>query len=210
MMKYLIAALVMATLAGCTTKNKEQVTIDIEMINDWVLSKGDSISLMAQKALSSHLKKSLGEGGVSNAIKFCNVAAYPILDTLTTGYDVTIRRTTLKLRNPENAAVPLERTILEEFKRLMQNGSELQPVVREIDEHSILFAKPILLNNPLCLNCHGSVGAEVTDEAYALIHQLYPEDSAINYQMEELRGIWSITFNKEAVIAYLETQEPGS
>jgi cytochrome c len=68
--------------------------------------------------------------------------------------------------------------------------------VYELDSAHLLYTKPIVINNALCLNCHGEVGAAVTEETYALIREKYPNDNATGHQMGDLRGMWSITFSK--------------
>jgi hypothetical protein len=34
---------------------------------------------------------------------------------------------------------------------------------------------------------------------------LYPEDHATGHEMGDLRGMWSLTFDKQSLIQYLET-----
>ena len=77
-------------------------------------------------------------------------------------------------------------------------------MVEVLDEQQILYAKPIVMNNPLCLNCHGTVGTQVSVEANALLNSLYPEDNATKHQLGDLRGIWSITFAREDIVTYLK------
>jgi hypothetical protein len=48
----------------------------------------------------------------------------------------------------------------------------------------------------MCLQCHGkteNIQSEVRDK----IKKLYPKDLAVDYGENEVRGIWSITFNKK-------------
>ena len=91
-------------------------------------------------------------------MRFCNVASYPILDTLTTGLDAEFKRASLRLRNPQDAPTDTERKILEQYQSQLNSSEELLPVVEVLDEQQILNVKPIVMNNPLCLNCHGTVG----------------------------------------------------
>ena len=201
-MKKLIPILTLIALIACSEGKKSQNITD-KQIEDAVMTEGNKISLAAQKALGGQLKKAMGEGGPEHAVQFCNTAAYPILDTLTTGLDVKIRRASLRLRNPKDAPDETEKKILEQYQNALDSETELQPVVEFPNKNQILYAKPILLNNPLCLNCHGAVGTEVSDETYNLIKSLYPEDNAANHKLGDLRGIWSITFDKENLVEYL-------
>jgi hypothetical protein len=50
---------------------------------------------------------------------------------------------------------------------------------------------PIVLNNALCLKCHG--GADDVDAAtMKVLAERYPADEATGYRLDDLRGIWRI------------------
>jgi len=49
----------------------------------------------------------------------------------------------------------------------------------------------------MCLQCHGEVGKQVTEETYKTIKLKYPNDLAIGYDVNQVRGIWHIEFQKE-------------
>ena len=110
----------------------------------------------------------------------------------------------MRLRNPQDAPTDTERKILEQYQSQLSSSQELQPMVEVLDEQQILYAKPIVMNNPLCLNCHGTVGTQVSVEANALLNSLYPEDNATKHQLGDLQGIWSITFAREDIVTYLK------
>jgi hypothetical protein len=203
---FLIVAL--AALLSCTEGKKQETadTAQTKQIEEAALAEGNRISALAQQALGGQLKQAISKGGVPEAVKFCNVAAYPILDTLTTGLDAEIKRASLRIRNPKDAPTDSEREILEQYQTQLDNNQELQPVVEIFDNDQVLYARPIVMNNALCLNCHGTVGTQVSDETNALLKSLYPEDNAIGHQLGDLRGIWSITFSQEDLVAYLNQQ----
>ena len=46
----------------------------------------------------------------------------------------------------------------------------------------------------MCLQCHGK---QIKPEVSQQIMKLYPKDLAIGYSESEVRGIWSITFDKK-------------
>ena len=46
----------------------------------------------------------------------------------------------------------------------------------------------------MCLQCHGK---QIKPEVSQQIMKLYPKDLAIGYNESEVRGIWSITFDKK-------------
>lgn len=48
----------------------------------------------------------------------------------------------------------------------------------------------------MCLQCHGKPDEDIQKPTFKKIVNLYPKDKAIGYGINEVRGIWSITFNK--------------
>ena len=157
------------------------------------LSKGKIIAMQTQKALGTNLKGAMKEGGVQNALTFCKLNAFAIKDSLSEIYKADIHRKSKKYRNPADKPNEIESEIINDYEMVSSKGASLKPIVKSIDDKHIGYYAPIMLGG-LCLNCHGTVGEEVTDSTYALIQKLYPEDLATGYKVGDLRGIWSITF----------------
>jgi hypothetical protein len=191
-MRYIIFILALI-ITGCTNQNKPTT----DEVTELAMMEGDKISMMAQKALGSQLKKAIIEDGPTYAVQFCNIAAYPILDTLKTDLNISIRRASLRVRNLKNEPTDSERKILEKYDDQLNNGSQVTSVVEVLNDKQVLYAKPIILDNPICLNCHGQVGPHVSAETHNLIKNLYPQDNAINHKIGDLRGIWSIIFDRD-------------
>jgi Protein of unknown function (DUF3365) len=164
---------------------------------------GGEIATLAQKTLGGQLKKSMQEGGASEAINFCNVNAYPLLDTFRSSYDVGIRRVSLRIRNPMDAPNEIESQILEAYQYNIENDLPLDDNLQEIGDTVILFSRAIVLNNGLCLNCHGDIENEINPEVRGIITRLYPNDNATGHSLGDLRGMWSITFRKKDLVLNL-------
>ncbi len=62
------------------------------------ISKGKAIAGATFSALSGKLKSAIEEGGVANAVQYCNIAAMPLVDSLSKVHKATIRRTSSKKR----------------------------------------------------------------------------------------------------------------
>jgi len=201
-MRLLIIPLILI-VTGCTN-HKGTSTPSINELTELAMNKGGEISILAQKTLGSQLKKSISDNGVTSAVQFCNVAAYPILDTLKIAPNAIIKRASLRVRNQKDEPSDVERAILEQYALSLENDGDLNPVVEVINEKQVLYAKPILLDSPLCLNCHGQAGSQVTSETLKSIQELYPNDNALNHKMGDLRGIWSITFDISELTNYLK------
>ena len=157
---------------------------------------GKEIAQATFKALGGQLQAALAEGGVEQAIAYCNVAAYPITDSLSLAYHARVRRTALKYRNPRNAPIPAERLVLEEYALRKSGGEELTPRVMQLGEDSVAFYAPILMQ-PLCVTCHGIPGETMAVETQTLVQQYYAQDQAVGFGEGDLRGMWSIKFARE-------------
>ncbi len=159
------------------------------------LEKGKAIAEATFAELSGKLATAIEEKGISGAIEYCNLAAMPLVDSLSKAHNASIRRTSLRVRNPKNAPNNWEKGILSTYETQHQAGQELKPIVKELDEHTVAFTAPIMMK-PLCLQCHGEIGTDIATDNYVTIKKLYPEDEAFGFVDRQFRGIWSITFNK--------------
>jgi len=201
-----ILLLLTGLMFACHSTSSET---DDEEIQALAIEQGNMIARSAQ-ALGGQLKKAMTDGGPIYALDFCNSVAHPILDTLSTVLPVDIKRASLRLRNPADAPNDVEREILEDFSERLAAGNKLLPEIKSIGDDQILYAKPILLDNPICLNCHGKIGSQVADETYEKILELYPDDQATGHELNDLRGIWSITFQREDLVSYLRENSTSS
>lgn len=168
----------------------EELTIDESQA---YTLKGQEIAQQTFKALSSNLKKAMSEGGVKNAVKFCNVNESVIVDSLSKHYDVSIKRTSHKLRNEKNKPNASEQEMIDYYLNASKTTEDLFPEVKRNTDNTVSFYAPIHLQ-PLCVTCHGTVGKTVSESDYKSILALYPNDKAVDFDIDEFRGIWSITF----------------
>ena len=166
--------------------------------------RGKVIAQTAQAGLSSELIKKLQQEDVTSAITHCNLVALPIMDSLSKANNAEIRRVSHKTRNKDNAPGELEMEILDAYQYAFEQGHPLEENVQEMSEEVILYTKPIILSNPICLNCHGNPGTDIKLEDKEKLDELYPTDSATGYEVGDLRGMWSIRFNKKELIKSMD------
>lgn len=190
----------MLLLAGIFTLSQCQNAADQKALTaaekNQYTETGKAIAAQTFSALSARLTKAMEEGGVPNAVQYCNLVAMPLVDSLSKVHAATIRRTSLKVRNPLNKPTEWERETLLDFETKDKAGEELKPVVQMPNEQTIAFAAPIRIQ-PLCVQCHGKKGETMTAENAAFIQGLYPDDQATGYAEGDLRGMWSITFKRK-------------
>ena len=141
--------------------------------------------------LTSNLTAALARGGTTEALPFCKVEALPLTASVGEAYDLELRRVALQVRNPANRASPRAAEIFESMRATMAQGRALEPVVEMIGDDPVLYA-PIILNNPLCLVCHGTPNQQIAPGTMDLLADLYPDDEAVGFQMGDLRGLWEV------------------
>ena len=190
----LLLLLFLVALLSCNSDEKSNKESKSENLESSYLDKGHTISEESFNALRTELMKAMGQKGIGGAIEFCNIEALPLTDSLSKAFDATIRRTSLKWRNPKNKPTDEERVILEEFESLFKSGTTIKHSIINLSDTEVLYVRPIYAQG-LCQNCHGTPGSTLSPDNHAIIKKLYPEDKATDYQSGDLRGMWSIKFN---------------
>lgn len=189
---------------SCKSTEKET---DIQAITELAMEMGDEISARGQQVLSSRLLAAIDSGGVGHALQFCNLHAYPILDSVQRETGASIKRVSDRWRNPNDAPDSLEQSILNDFSGLLAEGGVPDARVVMADDAHMLYARPIMLGAPLCLSCHGVPGEDIAAEHALLIGALYPNDRAIGHKIGDLRGMWSIRLEKTRLQQMLDERE---
>ncbi len=185
--KILILSILLSLIAcnnSLTTKEKQQY-----------IKKGKEITKASFSELSSNLMQQMKIGGSEQAIPFCNTQAMPITKRMEDKFNVTIKRTSDKLRNSENKPSKRELEIISDYESELKNNKELIPVVEINMDKNVQFYAPIIIDSK-CMTCHGKLGEGLNVKTDSLIKTLYPKDLAKGYKEGDLRGIWSVEFNK--------------
>jgi hypothetical protein len=106
-------------------------------------------------------------------------------------YNATVQRVSDKYRNPQNKATPEEEELIDLFSHQVSAGKDPQPVMMP-QNGTTRFYYPIVTNS-MCLQCHGKPG-DIAPQVREKILKLYPQDKAVGYSENEVRGIWKIEF----------------
>lgn len=144
-----------------------------------------NIAEQTKKNLVGNLTKQISENGAEKALEFCNVNAIPLTQKLEAENGVMVKRVSDKNRYPENAANATELKIIEQFKTQLAKKEELKATM----ENGVFYAP--ITTNAMCLQCHGSE-KEMKPEVLAKIKSFYPNDKALGYKENELRGLMVI------------------
>jgi len=190
-MKYLIIlSLSILFFTSCT---KEDKLSDAEIAS--YITKGKEIGQITVKKLGSNLMKHMKEGGPAQAIPFCNAKASPLTAEVAKKYNVSIKRTSHKIRNENSKPNATEKNIIKKYLAAIENGEKLKPTIKKDNTGKVHFYAPIKLQQK-CLACHGTIGKEVTHKTDSILKSMYPNDKATGFKVGDLRGIVNITFNE--------------
>lgn len=158
-----------------------------------LIEEGQKIAKESGKALVEKLSNAIATKGVTEAIEFCSENAYELTDSLSKAYNVKISRVSHKNRNPKNQANVQELALIKDYQKKQTEGRKLEPSILNVGDHKVFYS-PIIINNSICLNCHGKIGEDITDENYITLQILYPDDKATGFEMNDIRGLWKIVF----------------
>ncbi|WP_298499718.1 DUF3365 domain-containing protein [uncultured Algibacter sp.] len=156
--------------------------------------RGLKYAITTKSVLGKNLMGSIQKKGILEALSFCNERAYPLTDSMSVLHDAIIKRVSDKPRNEQNQANTEELKYIETFKKVISNKEEPNPIVKELDNKVHVYY-PITTND-MCLKCHGTPNKTIENKTFKKLKALYPKDKAIGYNVNEVRGIWSITFDK--------------
>ena len=145
-----------------------------------------SYATETKKLLMKNVAEQMQKGGPESALEFCNIEAMPLTKSMSDKHGLTISRVSDKRRNPKNGANAEELKLIEQYKKQLLAGELLKPVRTETH-----YYEP-LVTNAMCLQCHGEPEKNVQPKVGAKIAELYPNDSALGYKENEVRGLISI------------------
>ena len=141
------------------------------------------------KQYKNTLIQGLQHNDLKKALKYCNKEVEKLISK-DKEKDFYVKRVSLKPRNKNNYPTLYEKEILEKFNGLSLKDNknlklEHNEIIKDENNHNILvYAKAIRIKE-VCLNCHGS---NINDDLKKEIQKLYPDDKAINYKLNDVRG----------------------
>ncbi len=146
------------------------------------------------KSLKAELTTAIEASGPAAAIELCNHTAPNIVSRHALEDGLTLGRTSLKLRNPDNAPDAWERTILQSFEVRRAAGEDPATIEHAAiimrDGRRVIHYMKAIPTGELCLNCHG--GDEVKPEVAAKLAKYYPDDKARGFSVGDIRGAFTI------------------
>jgi hypothetical protein len=148
--------------------------------------------------LSGELAQAMENGGPAAAIPICSEMARPRVAEVASRWQLGLLRLSDRPRNPQQMASGRDLATIEAFRTAVLNGTPPEPAVEAAPDGSTLVRLPIIISQPLCLQCHGT-DADIAVETRAALKDLYPLDQATGYKLNDLRGIWQVTLGPKVV-----------
>jgi len=150
------------------------------------------------QTLQAEMKKNMKSGGALKAAQFCSKEATNIEKDINSKYKkgVTVKRVSLKYRNPENAPTDDEAMVLKQMQRKLKDHKNKPSMkVMKIADNYYKVYKPIFVNKKVCLKCHGD-SKHRDQKAYKEIKKAYPHDKAKGYKIGDFRGAFVVEIKK--------------
>ncbi len=145
--------------------------------------------------LKHELKSALKEKGTVLAVESCHLKAPDISDNVSHSSGWQVRRTSLKVRNLEDAPDKWENTVLQNFEQMNKDGApfdemEFSEVVTKKDGSKEFRYMKAIPTKKVCLQCHGS---NIKSKVASQLDSLYPFDRAVGFKVNDLRGAFSLS-----------------
>ncbi len=140
---------------------------------------GDSITATADSLLRRTLARELAAAGVPRAAAFCRPQTYPFVDSIARVWSATARRL---------PAAPAPATPADTARR-----------IRRISQEIFAYERAIILNNNICLRCHGPAVA-AADAAF--LQKNYAGKVPAGYALGQRIGTWQLDLKRAGVAEF--------
>lgn len=160
-----------------------------------LLAEARSVAASIPPKLLAVLQEEIAKGGPEGAIDVCRLKAPQMAKEASEKTGWSIRRVSLRNRNPKAVPDAWERAALEEFDRRAAAGEnpatfERGEVVVENGVKSYRYMKA-LPTQSLCVACHGPAD-QLSPAVKAKLGRHYPHDQATGYSSGQIRGAMTI------------------
>lgn len=145
--------------------------------------------------LKGHLVAAIKVSGPEGAIGVCKSAAPAVAEDVSGRHGFSIARTSLKVRNPDNAPDEWERKVLEDFVTRNEAGEDATKMeswtVTEDKASGVQVMRYMkaIPTQEVCTLCHGTAISEPVREALATD---YPDDRATGFEVGDIRGAFTV------------------
>ena len=167
----------------------------VETNNSVILNEAKNLLKETAKQYKNTLIQGLQYNNLEKALKYCNKEVEQLVSK-DNEKGFTIKRVSLRPRNNNNYPNIYEKEILEKFNKLsLKDNKDLvlehSEIIKDQNNNKFVYVKAIRIKE-VCLNCHGS---NISSDLKKEIQKLYPDDKAINYKLNDIRGAFVMYLN---------------
>jgi hypothetical protein len=178
----------MALFTGIAALSESPQAVQDPQIEQ-VLTEARQVSTELAEKVRSLLFREIEKGGFVSAVGVCSEMAQQITLQFNARTGYTVRRVSLKYRNPKNIPDEYEREKLKEFNFLNQEKQLSNDYVEVVDEQGqkyLRYMRP-LITLPVCITCHGPK-ENIPSEVKLILAEKYPDDHATEFLVGDVRG----------------------
>lgn len=143
--------------------------------------------------LKHTLQTAMKTDGPVKSISVCQMEAPKISEGILEKKGISVTRTALNYRNPENKPDDWEKDVLENFEKRKAEGESIKTIeYSELIEHNgdkIFRYMKAIPTGEVCLKCHGD---NIAPPLANKINELYPADKAKGFMLGDIRGAFSV------------------
>ncbi len=143
------------------------------------------------RSLKKELMAAMSEGGPPNAISVCQMKAPELTREFAMDQVWSINRVSDRNRNPDNAVDSAQYEILARFADTGSVPVEHYDYWSKNNGELVYHYYRPIRTMQLCLNCHGDK-ATMSEEVLTILEKKYPDDQAVGYDVNELRGMFVV------------------
>lgn len=189
---YFIAVFLLIACQSQKEKTKQVPNKSESNIANDTIAKGMNQIKIIKDSIGANLERTIKNGGTANALTFCSIEANNIISATAGEFKGKIKRVSDKPRNPINQANEAELAFIQACKDSLSNASMPKPKMHYIDDKAYGYYP--IVTNKFCMQCHGTPMKTIQPEVVSILLEKYPNDKAINYKPQEVRGLFVVEF----------------
>lgn len=159
------------------------------------LDEARKVATSVPPKLVAVLTEEIDKGGPESAIAVCQDKAPQLAKAATDASGWSVRRVSLRNRNPRAVPDAWERAALEDFDRRAAAGESPATLEKAelVQDNGVGMRRYIraLPTQQLCLQCHGP-SEQLKPAVVERLRALYPDDKATGYAVGQIRGAMTI------------------
>lgn len=185
-------ALALLLLVGCASSapapsHDDRATPVTDADREAALTAARTAATDLATTLKTRLVGELGTNGPLAAATVCSTEAGTMAAEVTGRTGAVVGRSSLRLRNPANAAPPwVAEWLAAQGERPAEGVTGIERVDVTPEGEVARVLRPIAVDAP-CLACHGPADS-LAEGVPALLAEKYPSDAATGYAVGDLRG----------------------